>query len=73
MVTGCAPGTVEGVVAGLKTGTGELVGFVGGKGTAGVVEGTVTGIAAGFVGEIVTGFVEGTATMVGVSEGLKQR
>jgi hypothetical protein len=55
----------------LKTGTGELVGFVGGKGTAGVVEGTVTGIAAGFVGEIVTGLVEeGTAIMVGVSEGV---
>lgn len=44
------------VGAGLKTGTGESVGFVGGKGIADVGEGTVTGIAAGFVGEIVTGF-----------------
>lgn len=54
----------------MKTGAGVMVGVVGGKGTTGVVEGTVTGIAAGFVGEIVTGFVEGTAIMVGVSEGV---
>lgn len=69
MVTGCAPGTVGGVVTGLVTGTGELAGFVGVKGT-GVVPGTVTGIAAGFVGEIVTGFVDGTVMMVGVSGGV---
>ena len=47
-----------------------LAGFVGAKGTIGVVEGTVTGVEAGLVGETVTGLVEGTVMMVGVSGGV---
>ena len=39
-----------------------LAGFVGAKGTIGVVEGTVTGVEAGLVGE--------TVMMVGVSGGV---